>query len=186
MKYGEWFIENGDNVVPAPPDTHSADSAISIFTETLLAIKKAATNALSDSNLTIGGISRPSFFNSSSIEAVMDAAKPVEPAWRQPYQVMSPFHASRMAYKLNSCEGFGPDFENCYIDDEDGHLFLLIKYESRHLQFHLLHVVSEGVFVLGRERYEDLGADQQLDPGDAHYGRAQGALRKFMLDNDIG
>ena len=186
MKRGKSFIQNGDNLDPAPPDTHSIDSATSIFTETLLAIKKAAANTLGDSTVTIGGISYLDFFNDSSAQAVMDAAKAVEPTWRQPYQAMSPFQASRMAYKLNSCDGFGFDPRTCHIDDEDGYLVLLIEYEPRHLQLSLLHALSEGIVVTERARHEDLGADQQVDPGDIHYGLTQRVLPKFMLDHDIG
>ncbi|MDI1492513.1 MAG: hypothetical protein OHK93_003727 [Ramalina farinacea] len=183
---GEWFVGDSGNLVPAPPDTHIMSSATSIFTEALLAIKKAAADTLGDSTLTIGGISYLDFFNSSSRQAVMEAAKNVEPTWRQPYQAMNPFQASRMAYKLDSCDGFGFDPRTCHMDEEDGYLVLLIEYEPCHLQFHLLDVLTEGVGVIKSARHRDLGADQHSDPRDMHFEPTQTALRKFMLDNEIG
>ena len=152
----------------------------------MLAIKKAAADTLSDSTLTIGGISYLDFFNSSSRQAVMEAAKAVEPTWRQPYQAMNPFQASRMAYKLNSCDGFAIDPKTCHIDEGDGYLVLLISYEPRHLQFHLLDVSIEGVEITKHASYGELGADQQIDPRDKRYELTQRALRKFILDNNIG
>jgi len=82
QRRGNWFIQDGDLLVPAPPDTHDPERAQSVFTEALISLKKAAAEVLVDQRITLGAVSAPQYFNDSSKAAVMEALQDVEPKMR--------------------------------------------------------------------------------------------------------
>ena len=188
-RQGKWFIQDGDSLIPAPPDTHDEEDARIIFGEALVSVRKAAERALGDQRATIGAVSPPQYFNESSRYAVMRALQGVEPKGRQSYRVMVGSHAMRLAYRLNTCEGFGFSSQKCDIED-DTHYVLVVEFEKRHLQLSLLGGGFDTVETLNRTRYNDLGQDKGGTQGsgevEAHCRHMQDELRAFMIDNNVG
>jgi len=46
QRRGNWFIQDGDLLVPAPPDTHDPERTRAVFIEALTSLKKAAAEVL--------------------------------------------------------------------------------------------------------------------------------------------
>ncbi len=186
QRRGNWFIQDGDLLVPAPPDTHDPERARAVFTEALTSLKKAAAEVLVDQRITLGAVSAPQYFNDSSKAAVMDALQDVEPRMRQKWQVITSLQAMRLAYGLNSCEGFGLGARICDIDDGT-HYILVVEYEESFLQLYILDVGADTVGVLGCSRLDNLGeAFAQRSGEEAHYRRIHDVLRNFIVDNNLG
>lgn len=188
-RHGEWYVQEGDSLVPAPPDTHSEEHARIIFTEALVSLVKAAERNLGDQKVAIGAVSSPQYFNGSSRGALMLALQSVEPELRQLHQVVVGSHAIRLAYGLNSCEAFGFGSQRCDIEDGT-HYVLVVEFEKRYLQLSLLDVASDTVGTLNRTRFNELGEEEGVtrDSGEdeAHYKHIQDELRAFMVNNDVG
>lgn len=188
-RHGEWYIQEGDSLVPAPPDTHNEEHARIIFTEALVSLSKAAERNLGDQKVPIGAVSAPQYFNDSSRGAVMLALQSVEPELRQLYQVVVGSHAIRLAYGLDSCEAFGFGGQRCDIEDGT-HYVLVVEFEKRYLQLSLLDVASDTVGTLNRTRFNELGEEEGVtqDSGEdeAHYRHIQDELRAFMVNSDVG
>jgi len=189
QRRGEWYIQEGDSLVPTPPDTHNEEYARIIFTEALVSLSKAAGRNLGDQKFPIGAVSAPQYFNGSSRGAVMLALQSVEPELRQLHQVVVGSHAIRLAYGLDSCEGFGSGSQKCDIEDGT-HYVLVVEFEKRYLQLSLLDVGSDTVGTLDRTRFNELGEEEGVaqDSGEdeAHYRHIQDELRAFMVNNNVG
>ncbi len=189
QRHGEWYVQESDSLVPAPPDTHNEENAQIYFTEALVSLGKAAERNLGDLKLAIGAVSSPQYFNGSSRRALMLALQIVEPELRQLHQVVVGSHAIRLTYALESCEAFG--FSNQKCDIEDGtHYVLVVEFEKRYLQLSLLDVASDTVGTLNRTRFNELGEEEGITQGsgedEAHYRHVQDELRAFMVDNNVG
>lgn len=189
QRRGEWYIQEGDSLIPAPPDTHNEERARIIFTEALVSLVKAAERNLGDREVAIGAVSSPQYFNGSSRGAVMLALQIVEPELRQLYQVVVGSHAIRLAYGLNSCEAFGFGSQRCDIEDGT-HYVLVVEFEKRYMQLSLLDVASDTVGTLNRTRFNELGEEKGVAQGsgedEAHYRHIQDELRAFMVNNNVG
>jgi hypothetical protein len=189
QRHGEWYIQEGDSLVPAPPDTHNEEYARIIFTEALVSLSKAAEGNLGDQKVPIGAVSSPQYFNGSSRGAVMLALQSVEPELRQLHQVVVGSHAIRLAYGLDSCEAFGFGGQRCDIEDGT-HYVLVVEFEKRYLQLSLLDVASDTVGTLNRTRFNELGEEEGVtqDSGEdeVHYRHIQDELRAFMVNSDVG
>lgn len=186
QRFGDWFVQDGDLLVAAPLDTHDSERARSIFKEALASLKVAAAEALGHHHITLGAVSTPQYFNSSSKGAVMDALQAIEPKMRQRWQVVGSFQAIRMAYALDSCEGFGLDARICDIDDGP-HFVLVVEYEEGFLQLSILDVGVDTVGITDRRRFDNLGEAFALSDGEeSHYRHIHDALRTSIGNNHLG
>lgn len=189
QQHGDWYIQEADSLVPAPPDTHNEEHAQIIFTEALVSLRKAAEKYMGDQKVTIGAVSSPQYFNGSSRGALMHALQTVEPELRQLHQVVVGSHAIRLAYGLESCEAFGFGSQRCDIEDGT-HYVLVVELEKRFLQLSLLDVASDTVGTLNRTRFNDLGEEEGITQNsgkdEARYRHIQDELRAFMVNNNVG
>ena len=119
----------------------------------------------------------------------MHALQDVEPELRQLHQVVVGSHATRLAYRLDSCEGFG--FGNQKCDIEDGtHYVLVVEFEKRYLQLSLLDVGTDTVGILNRTRFNELGEEKGVTQGSgedgSHCRHIRDELCAFMVNNNVG
>ncbi|KAL8673307.1 MAG: hypothetical protein Q9168_002269 [Polycauliona sp. 1 TL-2023] len=161
QQWGEWYVRQGASLVPAPPESHNDDRARDIFVGALRNIQEAASKDFQHP-LTIATVSRPEHFNNSSAYAVFQALEEVEPTLKQPYQVIRSVQAGRLAYGLNTCEGFGLDSSTCDVD-EGPHRVIIVEYGGTYLQVFVADLTAEGVFIENSVRYNDLGENALLD-----------------------
>ena len=160
----------------------------------------------------IATVSAPQHFNSSSLDAVITAAMEVEPTIRQPWQVIRSANAMRLAYGLDTCEGFGMDSESCDIEDGP-HLIFIVEHQETYLEISLADVTAATCNINGHARFNNLGENAVLNaaspananwigkiqnllhndispattiPKDKQYTEIQNTLRNFMADHELG
>ena len=124
-------------------------------------VQEAASERL-QRPLQIAAISIPHHFNDSSAFAVIEAFKEVEPAYKQPMQVIRSGAAAWLAYELNTCEAFGLNHNTCDID-EDSHRIIIVEYRENYLQLFIAEVGAETCNINTNVRYGNLGEDAILD-----------------------
>ena len=119
----------------------------------------------------------------------MLALQDIEPDLRQLHHVVVSSHATRLAYKLDSCEGFGIGGQKCDIEDGT-HFVLVVEFETRYLQLSLLDAGSDTVGILDSTRFIDLGEEGGGAWGSGESGvhcrKIQDEIRKFMVKNNVG
>lgn len=185
QKFGQWYIREEEDLVPAPPETHDPEQAQSLFTAALRSIRKEASNALHHP-VEIATVTRPRHFNDSSKGAVIDAVMQIEPSIKQPWRVIDSVNAARLAYGLDSCAGLGLEENAC--DMEEGlHLVIFVEYNEKYLELTVAEVAEDTFGVDGQIRLHALGA-AALDfrpSKDTHYQRVRDALQAFMADRHL-
>ena len=191
MRDGEWYIAQGNDLIPAPPEDHNDHGARMIFERALSAVKEQVSQSLGRP-IEIATISRPTFFNDSSTMALLEAFKAVEPAYLRPWQTIDSSNAARLGYDLASCRGFGLG-QNCDLDDI--YRVILIDYNDSYLDFELLEIDLEigTSFVKGRHRHSHLGARCSSDfiqfGGDDSTGSVARFLASYLprqLQSNLG
>ncbi|KAL8849677.1 MAG: hypothetical protein Q9221_005367 [Calogaya cf. arnoldii] len=180
MSQGEWFVREGASLVPAPPDLHDDNRAQAIFVGALRRIQEVASEAL-QRPVQIATVSVPQHFNGSSVEAVMEAFKEVEPSYKQPWQVINSVAATKLAYQLYTCEAFGLNNDTCDIDDGP-HRVPIVEYRETYLQLFIANVGSHTVNIEAQLRYNHLGEDAMLEALD--HAERNGRVQKFLQNDD--
>jgi hypothetical protein len=117
-------------------------------------VKDIAGKALGKS-LTLTSVAVPQHFNQSMSSPVWAAVKHEEGMLR-PWQKRPYYQAARLAYHLNSCEGFGLD-PSCSIDD-DTHLILFVDHNLEYVEFYLAEVTDFGLMETAKVRLGRHGA----------------------------
>ncbi|PGH15968.1 hypothetical protein AJ79_02135 [Helicocarpus griseus UAMH5409] len=106
-------------------------------------------------------ISIPEHFNTSAYDAVVEAGSN-ENGLIQSWQIRRFFSVARLAYGLNSCQGFGLTEPGSCDIEEGPHYAMFIDYNRDYMDL-LIADMTEFFFVVeGKERLGNLGA-QRLD-----------------------
>ncbi|KAK2808690.1 hypothetical protein FQN50_004555 [Emmonsiellopsis sp. PD_5] len=159
MKYlwmGQWYLRDGNSSIPIPRDPSSTPEGETIFAASLMAINKEATKTLGES-VDITSISIPEHFNETLYGSVSNAGMKNEQGFIQPWQVRRFPHAARLAYGLNSCEGFGLGPDLCDIDDGP-HYVIFVEYNREYLELFIAEVGDFTFNMVGSTRLKSLGA----------------------------
>lgn len=157
QKQGKWYIRDGESLVPSSPDPPKNPQAEAIIAAALRGIRKEVSRHMPGASIDVTSISIPQHFNESMYSAVADAALELERGIKVPWQIRRYYNAVRLAYHLNSCEGFGMDASTC--DVEDGpHLVFFIDYNHDYLE---VCVADVGEFIFSdvtKNTFRDIGA----------------------------
>jgi len=117
---GQWmtFDDTGD-LIPAPPLLYDESKAHQLFRTTLVAVRKAVKE-IPGNPFTVGAISYPNHFNLSCKTSLEDTAIKFETLFIEeslPWRYFTLLNAARLAYGLDSCEGFGFNDTECSVLD---------------------------------------------------------------------
>jgi hypothetical protein len=136
---GQWmtFDDTGD-LIPAPPLLYDESKAHQLFRTTLVAIRKAVKE-IPGNPFTIGAISYPSHFNISCKTSLEDTAVKFETLFIEEslsWRYLTLINAARLAYGLDSCEGFGLNDTECsFLDLLPPQKIVLVEYSQNSLSF---------------------------------------------------
>jgi hypothetical protein len=138
--------------------THNDIAVRPIFHDALMTIKTATEKKLGHP-VDIGVISQPLYFNETTSTALTYAAKEVQTGLAG--QVIRFTNAARMAYGLNSCEGFGMNSSSCDIFEGE-HAVVVVDYNTEYLELAIGYVRTEDICsVRGYKRVKALGEDHK-------------------------
>ncbi|KAF3480697.1 uncharacterized protein GIQ15_06044 [Arthroderma uncinatum] len=181
----KWYIRDGESFVEIPPDPKNNPEVEDILTTAIQNIRKEITNSLGKP-LDITSISIPNHFNGTSAEIVTKVAMANEKGIIRPWQVRRKFNVVRLAYGLNSCEGFGLDPDTC--DDEDLDNVMFIDYNKAYLELLLASIGEFGCGALDSVRLYKLGAkrlESSEDSLEKYQHEIQGAIQNFKDKNSV-
>lgn len=156
--HGQWYIRDGESLIPTPEDAQNDTKVEAPFTSALSDIKDAAMKTLKRS-VDITSISVPQYFNRSSTSYIKHAALNAERLFTRPWQAKPFFNAVRLANGLNFCKGSGPGPASCHIED-DPHVFIFADYHKEYLEFVIVDVEDEMYEIINSTRLENLGANR--------------------------
>jgi hypothetical protein len=144
VQYGEWYIRDGQDLVPAPPDTHNETSTASIFRESILQanrdLSKGPGKDPSYSTLVMA-----SAFNDSSTRIAADIVfqNGIESDQDGPKKIGNPASAASFAYGLNRCRNLARTVAECANEDEVTNLVFFVEFQQDYLYLSLSEVFSE-------------------------------------------
>lgn len=145
-------------MVPSSPDPERNIEAEAIIAEALEGVR-AEINGRLKRSIDLTSISIPQHFNDSLYGTVGNSAQDLEKGIVRPWQVRRYYNAVRLAYHLNSCEGFGMDSSTCHIE-EGPHLVLFVDYNGSYLEFYIADVGDFTFTEIGRMTLKGYGADK--------------------------
>ncbi|KAH8705210.1 hypothetical protein BGW36DRAFT_367085 [Talaromyces proteolyticus] len=154
QRQGQWYLSDGDSLIPTSPDPDHNPKLESIFAKWMDRIHNTVNTNASIPNI-ITSISIPQHFNGSLYSAVGNAALKNEEGMIRPWQTRHYYNAARLAYHLNSCQGLGLDSRTCHIEDGP-HLVLFLDYNESYLEFFLADVGEFTFINVAKKRMEHL------------------------------
>ncbi|RYO81934.1 hypothetical protein DL762_006866 [Monosporascus cannonballus] len=110
-----------------------------------------------EASINLTSISIPQHFNRSMYNAVANVALELEPGIVVPWQIRRYYNAVRLAYHLNSCEGFSMDTSTCDIEDGP-HLVFFIDYNDAYLELCFADVGEFIITDVTKKTFRDIGA----------------------------
>ena len=152
--------------------SHDDVSVRAIFRDALATVIAASEGV--GHTVEIGIISQPLYFNSSTSKVLIDAAKDLQTAWAGPLTRFT--NAGRLAYGLNSCEGFGMNSSTCDIEDGE-HSVIVVDYNANYLEVAIGYVRRDTCNVRGYKRVKELGEDYRSST--SYQERVQKLLQEF-------
>ncbi|KAM5441433.1 hypothetical protein MferCBS31731_003504 [Microsporum ferrugineum] len=185
---GKWYIRDGESLVPILPEPDNNPEAEDIFTAAIRSIREEITKSKGQVS-SITSISIPSHFNRTSTTAMINAVMENEKGIIRPWQVRKQFHVVRLAYGLNSCEGFGLDSDTCDMEDPEHVMF--VDYHNEYLELVLASVGEFSVVALDSVRLHNLGAKRLDNPkvgnqdSNIYQHEIQDAIQRFKESNNI-
>lgn len=156
-----WYLQHGDDLVLAPPDTHNRTTTQHLFKDTVDGIVKELDDG-QERDLSYAAFTLPSIFNDSSISAARDALLHLfEPMRDGPLNVRDAAHMVGYAYGLFECAAFGRTTEEC-ASDEMVNLVLVMDVQRDYLFMNLVEPDLEyQVFPsLGKKLLKDYGSEK--------------------------
>ncbi|RYP05936.1 hypothetical protein DL765_009677 [Monosporascus sp. GIB2] len=138
-----------------------------------------------EASINLTSISIPQHFNTSMSGAVLDVALELERGIVVPWQIRHYYNAVRLAYHLNSCEGFSMDTSTCDIEDGP-HLVFFIDYNDAYLE---LCVADVGEFIFSdvtKKTFRDIGAGRLAVPSgqdiESYWRIVRAEVQDFVQD----
>ena len=130
----------------APRESHDESSAIGVFTTALHTVKAAAEQQV-NGPVTLGMLSHPQHWNSTSRVSAFNAAKEVDATYGEPWQLRKFFYATASAHSPEYCTSSLTDGS---FDEEPLEHILVVNHELDRLDMLLGHVDSMGPFMEGQ------------------------------------
>ncbi|KAF2866632.1 hypothetical protein BDV95DRAFT_611683 [Massariosphaeria phaeospora] len=143
MRRGEWHVMAGDELVPAPPDTHNEDTAVSLFRDAAQQVSRNLSATLGFEP-TYAALTLSSVFNQSSTKAATDAIFPNGMGFIHSIKSLNKVApAACVAHRLDLCGNLGRTPAECADKDSISNLILVLEYEKEYLYVDLVFVYSE-------------------------------------------